>query len=83
MTVFKLMCFDFGFPRTSDDICLGVLDIRRYIHDYMSQNGFTHLKLFMKQNDSVNFEYQCDCHLNNGDFYAVRDLMQEGCVVYE
>lgn len=83
MTLFKLMCFDFGFPRTSEDICLSVLDIRKYIIDYMFQNSFTHLKLFMKQNDDVNFEYQCDCHLNDGQFYSVRDLMQEGCVVYE
>lgn len=77
------MCFDFGFPRTSEDIPLGILDIRKYIVDYMVQNSFTHLKLFMKQNDDVNYEYQCDCHLHDGEFYSVRDLMQEGFLLYE
>lgn len=83
MTTFKFMSSDFGFPRTSEVIRLSVFDIKSYVRDYMNIYGLETLKLFMKQNQDVPYEYQFDCYLEDGKFWTVRHLSQEGAYIHE
>lgn len=81
MTRFKLMCFDFAFPRTSDVLKIPVFEIKSFVEDYMRIYSFDHLKLFMSQNDSIPFEYQFDVFYKDGKFWTERHLNQEGAVL--
>lgn len=83
MVSFKLMCFDFGFPRTSDPIRLSVFDIESYVKDYMRIYNLEHLKLFMSQSDTIPYEYQFDCYFESGKFWTTRHLNQEGAYLHE
>lgn len=83
MTTFKLMSSDFGFPRSSEPLRLSVFDIKSYVKDYMRIYNLDSLKLFMKQNDNVPYEYQFDCYFESDRFYTIRHLNQEGAFLHE
>lgn len=83
MTRFKLMSFDFGFPRTSDSIKLSVFEIKHYVEDYMRIYNLEHLKLFMSQRETIPYEYQFDCYFESGKFWTTRHLNQEGAFLHE